>query len=111
MGWDTWPKGFYDAAPAYVVCGRFLRARADRSNCAGGYLEGKEASVVATDGSGWRRFLLSNYAVLATTQSALVYFSVGVQGPFDTSIALVADHLGFGPANTFTDLLFKNGFE
>lgn len=58
-----------------------------------------------------RAGVVSNYAVLATTQSALVYFSVGVQGPFDTSIALVADHFGFGPANTFTDLLFKNGFE
>ena len=84
----------------------------DQANCAGGYLEGKEASIVATDSSsGWRRFLLSNYALPATTQSALVYFSVGVQEPFDTSISLVADHFGFGPANTFADLLFKNGFE
>jgi hypothetical protein len=76
------------------------------------YIGNTVAPVVSTDAEGWRRHALFNYVLPAATRSAMVFFSVGVQGAYDTSIGLRADHFGFGAAGTFiSDVLFKNGFE
>jgi hypothetical protein len=80
-------------------------------DCAGGYIENRVAPIVSTDAAGWRRFLLRGYAPPATTRSALVSFGVAVQGTDTTSVAMAADHFGFGATDTFADSLFRSGFE
>ena len=80
-------------------------------DCAASYIENREAPVVSTDAAGWRRFLLRDYALPATTRSAMVFFTVAMEGAGAASVSMAVDHVGFGPAGTFADGLYQDRFE